>query len=808
MAGERVLVTDDSTHMVSFLAERVLPALGYKPLVASTGNQALEIVKEKKPDLILLDFNLPDMTGMDVVHQLAESGIQTPVILMTAYGSEQIAVEAFRLGIRDYLPKPIELDDVASAIERALQEPRLQKDKRQLADQLHRTNIELRRQVEEVAALTRIGRAITSSLELNQILTMVSSAAIKLCAAEEATVWLLEDDSNALIMVAEKGVDQEAIRLPRMRVDDWLAGETVRTRKPINRIAEQGSGIEIKTGYLVQAVMYVPILLLDRCLGVVSVANRQTSRSFTKEEQKTLQAMADYAAIALQNAKRYQNADDSLQHRLDELAAINEISEAVATLDLQVLFSRSMNRIKKTFDVDAAMLFLVDETKSVLKLTYSTKDESKYPGKTVIPIGKGIIGNSVFRGTSLLTNKPLEHNLFEAEVDEISNLKIQALLTVPLLLKDRTIGAIELVNKKSGPFTKQDADLLKAMATTIAVAVENARLYDQAARERATLKAVLEASANPIVIADQSGVVVLCNPAFQELFDLTVENSVGKTLKELVDAPQLIALVEQASTLSEEIAYKDKSYLIHLASIPGVGSVFEMQDITHFKDLDKAKTEFVAAVSHDLRAPLAALTGFIELLPEMGDMSDKQKDFINKAMRSADRMRELINDLLDLAKIESGLDVGFESCNLFAIAQHVVSGFQDAANGKVKLSLVKQGDIPVIRGNTSQLGRALANLIDNAMKYTPLGGQVRVGMQASATKLYLAVMDSGWGIHKADLPHIFDPFYRGKQYEDEAEGSGLGLTMVKSIIERHKGTISVRSQIGRGSTFTIILPVP
>jgi signal transduction histidine kinase len=170
-------------------------------------------------------------------------------------------------------------------------------------------------------------------------------------------------------------------------------------------------------------------------------------------------------------------------------------------------------------------------------------------------------------------------------------------------------------------------------------------------------------------------------------------------------------------------------------------------------------------------------------------------------------MRELINDLLDLAKIESGMDVSSESCNLFAIAQHVVSGFQDTANGKIKLSLVKQGDIPAIKGNASQLGRALANLVDNAIKYTPPGGQVRVGMQATSKKLFLAVMDSGWGIHKADLPHIFDPFYRGKQYKDEAEGSGLGLTMVKSIIEQHKGTISVRSQIGRGSTFTIVLPV-
>ena len=128
-------------------------------------------------------------------------------------------------------------------MERALHEPRLVRDKRQLAQELHRTNLELRRQVDQVATFIGIGRAVTALLDLNQILTRVIQAAMHLCRAEEATIWLKDDNTQELIMVAEKGVDQNAIRLPRMRVRDGLAGEAVRTRRPIRQQAGQGHGL-------------------------------------------------------------------------------------------------------------------------------------------------------------------------------------------------------------------------------------------------------------------------------------------------------------------------------------------------------------------------------------------------------------------------------------------------------------------------------------------------------------------------------------------------------------------------------------
>ncbi len=806
MPGERILIVDDSKYMVSFLADTALPALGYQPVVATTGQRGLEMVSSQRPDVILLDFNLPDMTGMDVVRHLAAAGNQTPVILMTAYGSEQVAVEAFRLGVRDYLSKPIELDEVANALERALHEPRLQRDKRQLAEELHRTNLELRNQADQVTTFTSIGRAITSSLNLDQILTRVIQGGIQLCQAEEATIWLLDDRTKELVMVAEKGVDHDAIRLRRMKVADNLAGEAMRTRRPVRRAAGPGGGIKIKTGYLVLAVMYIPIMIQDNCLGVMCVANRRSMQAFDQLQQDSLQALADYAAIAIQNARIFKTTDDSLQKGLSELAAINEISEAVATFDLKVLLRRAMNRIHKAFDVAAATLFLADEEQTELHFTLCSNMDPGTVSSLQVPFGKGLVGNCVVEGTGLYTNDPQTHPLFLSEFDTLNGFETKSLLAVPLTLKERVIGAIELLNKRTSSFNEQDVRLLRAMAIPVAVAVENARLFEQVERERAMLQAVLDGGANPILIVDQSGYVLQCNPVAHRLFGLSAGPAYGKPLGEVTGLPRLAGLVEQGEMITEEIAVQDRTYLTSVAPIAHVGSVVEMQDITYLKELDQAKSDFVTAVSHDLRSPLTSIAGFVDLLSEAGPLNADQSRFVKQATQATDKMRQMVDDLLDLARIEAGVGSVETTCDLYEIAQDVVSEFQGLAmQRRIQLSLSKQGEIPSIQGHADRLRRAVANLVGNALKYTQPGGQVRVGMQTTGNRLFLAVLDSGMGIPQEDIPHIFEPFYRVEDHK-EISGSGLGLTMVKSIVEGHGGSISVHSEVGRGSRFVITLP--
>ena len=231
-----------------------------------------------------------------------------------------------------------------------------------------------------------------------------------------------------------------------------------------------------------------------------------------------------------------------------------------------------------------------------------------------------------------------------------------------------------------------------------------------------------------------------------------------------------------------------------------------MQDITYLKELDRMKSEFVSTVSHDLRSPLTSVKGFADLIPVVGPLNEQQAEFVIHARQSTTKMRRLIDDLLDLAKIEAGLGASTKTCDLFAIAQEVVTELQGAAiQQHLTLSVAKTGDIPEIRGDPNRLRRAIANLVGNALKYTPEGGSVRVDLEVKDGRVSVAVVDTGRGIPKDDMPYIFDPFFRVAEHQD-VDGSGLGLAMVKSIVDAHGGSISVNSQVGQGSQFTISLP--
>ena len=808
MPSERVLIIEDNRQMLSFLSEKALPTLGYQPLVAETGHKGLRLVESEAPDLILLDLNLPDMNGIEVLRQLSAADSQIPVILMTAYGTEQVVLEAFRMGVRDYLPKPLELGELADALKRALETPRLQRDKRRLAEDLHQTTLQLRQQIDQIATFTHVGRAVTASLNLDSILTQVIEAATQLCNAEEATVWLLEGSTKDLVMVAETGMDDEAIRLQRlstMRVQDALAGEAVRTRKPI-QAADQQSGVKVKTGYLVKAVLYVPMLIQDRCLGVVSVANRRSLHSFSQSDLRSLQILADYAAIAIEKARLYRATDDALQRRTGELAAITEISEAVATLDFEVLLRRAIDRIHQTFHVEGAALFLVEGSQESLSLAHCTGRKVS-PDNLHVPFGKGLVGSCAQDSVSYLTNDPQNHALFSPEVDQFLGRPVDSLLAVPLAIESRLIGVVELVNKRTGPFHEEDVNLLRAMAMPVAAAVDNLQLFGQIVRERATLHAVVNGSTNPILIVDHSHDLLICNPAATKLFGVPAGAAVGLSLAEATDLPRLMELVDRGRAVSEEVRFKRHTYITNVSPIDGVGSAIEMQDITYLKELDKAKSDFVTMVSHDLRSPLTSIVGFTELLPAAGPLNEKQQEFVQYAIEATKSMRRLIDDLLDLAKIESGLIAAHVPCDMNQIANEVVADSQGiAVSQEIELSLASTAESASVMGDPSHLGRALANLVGNALKFTPAGGQVRVGLRSSEDTLFVAVADTGRGIPERDLPHIFEKFYRVEKHRG-TEGSGLGLAMVKSIIRAHRGTVSVRSQEDKGSTFTIALPL-
>jgi len=324
---------------------------------------------------------------------------------------------------------------------------------------------------------------------------------------------------------------------------------------------------------------------------------------------------------------------------------------------------------------------------------------------------------------------------------------------------------------------------------------------------------ILEHIEDGVIILDDGLNILLINATARRTFGLWLDDNVnGKKVTDVLPHPDLKALLSKGvddPAPHHEIAFDDGRVLsAQYTSIAGIGIAVTMQDITYLKQVDRLKNEFVNTVSHDLRSPLTAILGYVDLLDRVGTVNDQQREFIHRVQVSVESITSLVNDLLDLGRIEAGFDSQNELVPLEGILRYSLETVGGQISEKrLNIHLDLPLDIPPIHGNPIRLRQMLDNLIGNAIKYTPEGGEIKFEMEVQGQQVILRISDNGPGVPPADQPHIFEKFYRASNVPKGVGGSGLGLAIVKSIVDSHQGRIWVESLLGQGSTFTVVLPI-
>ncbi len=337
MHKETILIVDEDRQTTELLAQHFAQHAGYEALVAHDGQTALEMVRTHQPDLVLLDLQLPDANGLDVLRQLASEERGVPTILFTAYGSEQVTVDALRLGVQDYLSKPVDLAVLRDTVTHALSETRLRREKVNLTAQLQQ-------QVMRFRVLAKIGQNITSTLELDEVLRNIVEAGVYLTQAEEGFLALLDEHSGQVYLRAAKNIDQEKSKTLRLKITDSLLGKVMRTGEPLRmaRSAEE-EPLKLSTGFLVKSLLYVPILSKGEALGVLAADNRSGERVFGKLDEMLLCSLAGYAAVAIENARLYDEANR-------RTAEVTSYARDLESLNKQERQQReSLARLRSTF---------------------------------------------------------------------------------------------------------------------------------------------------------------------------------------------------------------------------------------------------------------------------------------------------------------------------------------------------------------------------------------------------------------------------------------------------------------------------
>jgi len=628
-----LIVTSDA--QINFLLERFLKSAGFIITICADSATAQKELAVVSPALMVLGEKLGDAQGLDFAALVLRQYPAVPIILFVTNDHPDLLKTALRLGISDYLCLPLKAEDILRSVQNSLSKARLRKEWVLL--EARRATSGLQKRLDELETLTQVGRTVTGRLDLDGVLEAVVDAAVKLTGAEEGSLLLLDTATGELYMRAARNFQEEFVRKFRLPIQDTLAGTVLRTGQPV--ILDENTPKKIKTAYLVHSLAYVPLQSKGQVIGVLGVDNRLDRKPLLERDIKLLQALAEYAAIAIENAALYANISQE-RNKLDTI--LTNIQDGVIVIDRDQRFQFANKAVQAAFG---------------------------WNGQT-------------------LTGQPYQDVLAQPELlDLIRN------------------GSNETFNRTE-------------------VTAEDGRI-------------------------------------FNVLFSL----------------------------------------------IPEVGSILTLHDITNFKRLDRIKSEFVSTVSHDLRSPLTAILGYVELLERVGTVNDMQREFIGRVQVSVHNITRLVDDLLNLGRIEAGFDAHREQVHFDQLVRFALEGSRKQAEDK-NLSLAEDlpENLPPFLANPVQMREMIDNLLSNALKYILPGGKIVVRAGLAQKQLILQVQDSGIGIPALDLPYIFDKFYRASNSSSEYSGTGLGLAIVKSIVENHNGRIWVESTVGQGTTFTVVLP--
>jgi len=355
--------------------------------------------------------------------------------------------------------------------------------------------------------------------------------------------------------------------------------------------------------------------------------------------------------------------------------------------------------------------------------------------------------------------------------------------------------------------------------------LERERRLLQLAGERSRLRTVIGCMADGVLVTNRQGELVLWNAAATKMLDLKGKEKPGQLLSLYVENKAIVQLFKEVlaseeegfSMKSQELQMEDEKVLMaNVAPVKDekgeiLGAVTVFRDITQLKEVDRIKSQFISMVAHELRAPLAAIEGWLEtvLTGAAGEDPERDRRWLGRAKERAHSLLELVNDLLVISRMERGkIAQKMEPIKIGELIEKIVDFFTEEAEKQgVSLEMKFPKDLPTIPADRSDMERLFTNLLDNAIKYNHKGGLVTLKAWADKNGLSVKVVDTGIGISKDDLPHIFDDFFRAEDLKTkEVRGTGLGLTIAKKIVDSHFGRIKVESQPKRGSTFVVWLP--
>jgi len=524
-----------------------------------------------------------------------------------------------------------------------------------------------------------------------------------------------------------------------------------------------------------------------------------------------------------------------LEEQLSATAMATEAPPPITTQsELQATLRLFVKKVAMILQADKCVIMLYDKESGELQAqvpAFGMTDEEVRTFR--VRATQGIAGQVFREGAPVICDDLLSDTRTVREF--VALLKVRNSLTVPLVIefKDenqevverQTIGVLQVFNKRGGgSFDEEDVRLLTVLARSAASVISNAQLYIAVASAKQQLESTFQSMLSGVLVVGTAGQILLMNSAAKRIFGVPQDDGTGQSLASVVGNDKVQSLVSASLEDEEEKAEEvslftptERIFQVQTALLRGentavAGVVATFNDITELRNVERMKTEFVASVSHELRTPLTSIKGFIRTLLDDSDGyydRETQAEFYQIIDQECDRLVRLINDLLNVSRIEAGraLDLNLKLVDLGGLIAKVAAN-QESYTTRHQIEIRVPPGLPSVIADEDKIDQVLTNLINNAIKYSPDGGVVMTSARNTGAEVEISVQDHGIGIPREHLDKIFGRFHRVEGGDTRrAGGTGIGLYLVKHLVEAHYGRIWVQSEVGKGSTFTFTIPL-
>ncbi len=676
----------------------------------------------------------------------------------------------------------------------------------QAATAIHNARLysRLERRVRELSGLAQIEEALAAGLHLERLLAGLAEGLCRVLDAAGGVILLWNPRRGQGERGAAVGLSRRILHLLENKPDELqLVNETVARQQALLVQELEASDLvgPLLTAQLdFEQLLSLPLMTGGRVVGVMVLGD---PRWTDQESLDRALLTAQHVALAISNALLF----EEMNRHARDLMTLGRAARTVASPGrLDVALGQLLQQLEDIVPADRLVIYLCSEGDESLTL-------AAFRGQS--PAGESALEDATFQALLERVVQQKRTLLLPEEdtaEDEPAAEYAASLLLLPLVYEARCLGVLALEHQQADAFGEREQSLAASFADHAALAVENARRYEAALQERNLIQTIVAGMADGVVVTDAGDTVVMCNQAAEEMLGIQV-GSLWFTDLPSSKAAGIEHPAARGEGTTTTLKRGNRVLSVSTTRLSGNGGVsqgamYVVRDITQWAEQDQIKSDFISQVSHDLRTPLTTVKTLVDLLRKGGQDSQKVREYLDIIEAEVNRQIQLVNDLLEMGQLETG-EVSWTvvEVSVDEVAEQAIRACLPLAEEKdIALTGLPLPRLPKIMGTPRRLQQVLVNLLSNAVKYTPPGGQVGVEAGSDEETVWVAVRDTGSGIPKADLPHVFDKFYRLRRDRHSQEGVGLGLAIAWQIVKAFNGTIEVESQEGQGSCFTVRLP--